>query len=141
MRSNLISKLDSFWKSILKTRLPTKNQFCKSVEHLKVKYAELNFQVQYKSNLFTCWMRGWIRLEVEFTKIDFQKKSDLLNKFKRILSNWNILKIVLLGKFCPNIIQLRLTIVLNKYILQIMFESQKRIGTGKKNIYIYIYII
>ena len=34
--------------------------------------------------------------------------------------------------------QLRLTIVLNKYILQIMFESQKRIGTGKKNIYIYI---
>ena len=45
-------------------------------------------------------MRGWIRLEVEFTKIDFQKESNLLNKFERVLSDWNILEIVLFGKFC-----------------------------------------
>ena len=43
MRSKLISKLDSFWKSILTNSTSYKNQFCKSVEHLKVKFNKLNF--------------------------------------------------------------------------------------------------
>ena len=100
MRSNLISKFDSFWKSILTNSTSYKKSV---VEHLKVEYVELNFQVQYKSDLFTFWTRGWICLEVEFTKIDFQKESNLLNKFECMLSGWNILEIELFGKFCPGI--------------------------------------
>ena len=48
-------------------------------------------------------MRGWIRLEVEFTKIDFQKESNLPNKFECVLSDWNILEIVLFDKFYQEI--------------------------------------
>ena len=55
MRSNLISKFDSFWKSILTNSTSYKKSV---VEHLKVEYVEFDFQVQYKSDLFTCWTRG-----------------------------------------------------------------------------------
>ena len=73
-------------------------------------------------------MRGWICLKVKFTKIDFQKVSNLLNKFESVLSSWNILEIVLFGKFClvlPYPLEVYCCFPLRLHIFIIHHQNQK----------------